>query len=336
MQKQIDKNTLMQAPSYLGIDVSKDKIDICLLYKGKSHYKIYTNDKEGYEKLAKYLANKVVSPHVCMEATGKYHLGVSIYLHNKGYKVSIINPFKISSFMKTKLTRNKTDSYDANIIAEYCRIYSPREWHPDNKEKVELKNLYRVQYYYKKKLVRQNNQLESFTGSDELLQIKKDTITHIESQIKKREEFIKKFISRNEQIKKQHDLLVTIPGIATTTAIALLAELPELSNFKTARELAAHIGVTPQHNISGKSTNKKSSISKIGNGVLRKILYFPSVTATVFNKNLSNFTQKLKNKGKAKMVAIIAVMRKMVHIIYGVLKSGEEYKEVMQINNSVK
>ena len=334
MQEQIDKNTLIQSPSYLGIDISKEKIDICLLFKGKSYYKVYTNNKDGHEKLTKYLTNKAVNPHVCMEATGRYHLGVATYLYNKDFKISIANPFKIKSFKNTKLLRNKTDSYDANVIAEYCRMYNPRNWVPDNKKRIELRSLYRVQDYYKKELVRQNNQLESFTGSDELLQIKKDTITHIESQIKKIDELIKKFISSNEEIKKQHDLLITIPGIASTTATALLAELPELSNFKTARELAAHIGVTPQHNISGKSTNKRSSISKIGNGILRKIQYFPSVTATVFNKNLSNFAQKLKNKGKAKMVAIIAVMRKMVHIIYRVLKSGEEYKEVIQVNNS--
>ena len=165
-----------------------------------------------------------------------------------------------------------------------------------------------------------------------LLEIKEDTIAHIKSQIKKIEALIKKFISSNEAIKKQHDLLITIPGIAFTTATALLAELPELSNFKTARELAAHIGVTPQHNISGKSTGKRSSISKIGSGILRKILYFPAVTATVFNKNLSNFALKLRSKGKRKIVAIIAVMRKMVHIIFGVLKSGEEYQENYTLN----
>ena len=107
--------------------------------------------------------------------------------------------------------------------------------------------------------------------------------------------------------------------------MALLAELPELSNYKTARELAAHIGVTPCHNVSGKSIYKKSSISKIGSGALRKILYFPAIVASVRNKSLSNFATKLKNKGKAKMSAIIAVMRKLVHIIYGVLKSGKEY-----------
>ena len=312
--------------SFVGIDVSKDKIDICLFINDTANHKIYKNNAEGFKELEKYLSNKKVSPHICMEATGKYHLGIATYMNSKGYKVSVVNPFKIKSFRSTKLLRSKTDSYDAYAIAEYCKLYEPREWHPDSIEKAELKDLYRALESYKSELTRERNKLdEEYIKNEKLVRIKKETISHIEEQIKKVEELIKEFILNNDDTNAKCKILKTIPGIANTTAVALLAELPELSNYKTARELAAHIGVTPCHNVSGKSIYKKSSVSKIGSGALRKILYFPAIVASVRNKSLSNFATKLKNKGKAKMSAIIAVMRKLVHIIYGVLKSGKEY-----------
>ena len=132
---------------------------------------------------------------------------------------------------------------------------------------------------------------------------------------------------------KNRNLLKTIPGIANTTAIALLAELPELDNFKTARELASHIGVTPMHNSSGKSIYKRTSISKIGNRILRKALYFPAITAKIHSKPLSDFATKLLAKGKAKMSVIIAVMRKLIHMIYGILKSGKNYQDTILKTN---
>ena len=325
MQKEkIQSSTI----SFLGIDISKDKIDVCLLIDDKDIHKIYQNNDIGWKELSKYLSNKKVAPHICMEATVVYHLGVATYLFNEGYIISVLNPFKIKSFKNAKLLRNKTDSYDAYAIAEYCKLYTPREWKPDSKEKRELRDLYRALESYKSELVRHNNMLEGFIGSEKLLKVKKETIVHIESQIVKVEVLIEDFISGNEGVNKKRKLLKTIPGIADTTAVALLAELPELENFKTARELAAHIGITPMHNSSGKSIYKKTSISKIGSAILRKALFFPSITAKKHSKHLSAFATKLKNKGKAKMSVVIAVMRKLVHIIYGVLKSGEDYREI--------
>ena len=313
--------------SYVGVDISKDKIDVCLLIGDNGIHKIYKNNVFGWGLLLKLFINKKLIPSICMEATGKYHLGLATYMYNQGYKVSVVNPFKIKSFRNTKLLRNKTDSYDAYAIADYCRLYAPREWKPDSKEKTELRDLYRVLDSYKAELTRQNNKLELFTGSEKLLKVKKETISHINKQIIKIELLIEEFISENKEMNRDRNLLKTIPGIANTTAVALLAELPEIDNFKTARELASHIGVTTMHNSSVKSIYKRTGISKIGNSILRKALYFPAVTAKNHSRTLSDFATKLLAKEKAKMSVIIAVMRKLIHIIYGVLKSGENYKD---------
>ena len=122
-------------------------------------------------------------------------------------------------------------------------------------------------------------------------------------------------MQKNEFIHKQYKLLTSITGIGDSTSTALLAELP------------VYDGITPKHNASGKSIYKRSSISKIGNTILRKILYFLAITAARFNKTLSNFFLRPRSNGKSKIVSIIAVMRKLVHIMFGVLKNEENYQE---------
>ena len=113
-------------------------------------------------------------------ATDKHHIKIATFLHETEYRVSIVNPYKISSFKNTNLVRNKTDSYDAILIAEYCKMYNTKEWKPNSKVKIALRDLYRTLESYKKESVRQNNHLESFAESEELISIKKETIPHIE------------------------------------------------------------------------------------------------------------------------------------------------------------
>ena len=143
------KETQDLTTSYVGVDISKDKIDVCLLVGDNNIHKIYKNNEVGWELLIKLLTNKKLIPAICMEAIGKYHLGLATHMYNKGYKVSIVNPFKIKSFRNTKLLRNKTDSYDAYAIADYCKLYNPRQWKPDSNEKMQLRDLYRALESYK-------------------------------------------------------------------------------------------------------------------------------------------------------------------------------------------
>ena len=118
----------------------------------------------------------------------------------------------------------------------------------------------------------------------------------------------------------EHVLFYGPPGIGKTTATAIIAELPEIQEFQDARQMAAFLGLTPSHKTSGSSVRFKSRISKMGSGILRKALYWPAIVAKSHNPILKHFSEKLKRKGKHNMVIIIAVMRKLLHIIYGVLK----------------
>ena len=150
-------------------------------------------------------------------------------------------------------------------------------------------------------------------------------INYIQQQIHDLEETIKDLINQHPAIKCQYDLLLTIPGIGFKTAARLLAEIKDISTFKSAAQLAAYAGVTPKHYCSGTSVNRKSLMSKTGNANLRRALYMPAVVAKRCNPIIHAFCERLIAKGKPPKVAVGAAMRKMLHIVYGVLKSGKPF-----------
>ena len=136
---------------------------------------------------------------------------------------------------------------------------------------------------------------------------------------------IDSLLSTNENLKKDFDNLQTIPGIGKTTAIALLAEVPDFTNFNDARQLAAYAGLTPRQRTSGTSLKGKSRLSKIGSSTLRKALYFPAIVAKSHNPLMKSFADNLKKKGKNTMVIIGAIMRKLLHIVFGIIKNKTKF-----------
>lgn len=123
-------------------------------------------------------------------------------------------------------------------------------------------------------------------------------------------------------------MLESIPGIGNKTAVAILAELPDIKNFKNAKEIAAFAGLTPKKRESGTSVRGKASLCKIGSAVLRKALFIPSLVAKRYNPILKAFSERLDQKGKNGMVIVAAVMRKLLHIIYGVLKNKKIFTSI--------
>lgn len=314
--------------SFIGIDVSKEKLDICILRNNKLTTKIYDNNVGGYELLISFIKSKKLSPHICMESTGKYSLGSATHLHEAGYKVSILNPLRIRAYRNTQLLRNKTDKYDAQIIAEFCKLYIPEQWHPATSEFSELKELFRCMQSYQEDKIRYQNKLELVSKDSKMRKLMQKSIKHTENQIKELEEIIDSHIASHCEMQKNCKNLQTIPGIGKKTAIAILAEIPDLRNYKSARKLASHAGLTPMHNQSGSSVKGRAKISKIGSSNLRKALYFPAITAINFNKTMITFSKRLEERGKRKMVIIAAVMRKLIHVIFAILKNGVEFKEI--------
>ena len=310
----------------LGIDVGKRKLAAAVLFNDKFRTKTIANDPEGFKTLWHWLERFESFPsYVCLEATGSYGEGIATFLHDKGLIVSIVNPARIKGFAQSEGLRTKTDKVDARLIANFCQ--SKREklpvWQPDPVECRELRDMTRRLEALKNMRVQEQNRLDGKLSKVVAANLK-DHIQYLDKQIAQLETQIKDHIDRHPGLRQQADLLQTIPGIAETTSAHLLAEL-DFKQFATARQVAAYAGLTPSERESGTSVKGRPRLSKIGSSRLRKLLYMPAMVAIRYNPILSEFANRLKRKGKTGKVIISAVMRKMIHIAYGVIKSGQPF-----------
>jgi transposase len=311
----------------LGIDVSKLELSVCLLFLSKVKHKSFLNDKSGYKSLDKWLStHHLNNVEVYLEATGKYGDEVTDFLYTCGYVVKVINPLQINSFSKAMLSRHKTDKVDAKIIAEYGNKFEGIKYEPIDENRKKLRSLYRCNTSLKEQITYCINKLEnSHLLPKSVKKIWDKTQKHYLEELKHAKEKMIEIIYESHDLKKDFRNLLTVKGIGKDTAITILAELPRFNSFTSARQLAAFIGLIPKHCTSGTSVVSKARISKIGLKGLRKALYFPAIAAKKFNEYFSTFANKLESRGKKPKCIICAIMRKLVHVIYGILKHGEAF-----------
>lgn len=308
--------------SVLGIDIAKKKIDVVLLFENKSLAKQFENSTKGFKLLQAWLKSlHIAQVHACLEATGSYGEAVAQFLFENNHPVSIVNPFVIKGYAQSKLQRNKTDKADARLIATYCAKENPPLWSPPKPEVAELQALTRRIETLTEMLQMEKNRLETAPSKT------KPSITRIiktlEKEIENLRKNIKEHIDQNPDLKEQDQLLQTIPGISQKTSSLLLSEI-EFARYSSARQVAAFAGVTPQKAESGTSL-KQTSLSKLGNGRIRKGLYFPSVVAKKHNSIINDFATRLEKNGKTAMQIVCAAMRKLLHIAFGVLKHRQPF-----------
>ena len=313
----------MSAP-ILGIDVAKQKIEVALLVEGKIKNKYFKNAAEGFEALAVWLRKLGRERvHACLEATGNYGEDLAIFLHEVGHTVSVVNPARIKGFAQSELIRTKTDKIDAGIIARFCLAMKPEAWTPPSPEIRSLRALARRADNLIDMLTQEKNRLG--TAHDSVIPLIKEHIVYLEDEIEKLRSQIADLIDRDPDLKRKKDLLASIPGIGKATIAALLAELDDLDRFKHVRELVAFIGLAPKETLSGSSIKGKPRLCKTGHARLRKALYMPALVSIQCNPLMIAFYRRLKEKGKNGKVIVCAIMRKLVHVIFGVLKSGKMY-----------
>lgn len=310
--------------SVLGIDISKRKLDVALLVDTKIKHKSFKNTAEGFEALSLWL-NKlgIKQVHACLEATGNYGEELAIYLHESGHMVSVVNPVRIKGFAQSELIRTKTDSIDAGIIARFCLAMNPDLWVPPSLEIRSLRALVRRADSLIDMLTQEKNRLG--TAHETIVPLIKEHIGYLDQEIEKVRSQIAELIDRDPDLRQKKDLLASIPGIGKATIAALLAELDNLDKFNHVRELVAFIGLAPKETLSGTSIKGKPRLCKTGHARLRKALYMPALVSIRYNPIMISFYNRLKNKGKNGKVIVCAIMRKLVHVIFGVLKSGKMY-----------
>jgi transposase len=305
----------------LGIDISKKHFDVALLLPSdKRKNKKFPNNPQGFQALHAWLGElQVESLHACLEATNTYGHPLAEFLYDQGFDVSMVNPARVKGYGQGELLRTKTDKQDASLIARFCESMSPSLWVPEPKNVRELKALVRRVDSLIEMKQQEVNRLD--VADDVVLEDIKGHIALLSSRIDQLRDAIRQHIDNDPGLREQKELLLSIPGIGEKTVAAVLSYFAVIERFSSAKKLASFCGVAPRQIQSGTSINRYGRMSKVGPAQLRKALFFPAMVALKYNPRLQDMREKLSAAGKPKMVIIGAAMRKLVHMIYGVLKS---------------
>jgi transposase len=315
---------------HLGIDVAKAKLDCALrLPDGKYKHKVFENTQSGFTALSEWLGKHgAANAHVCMEATGVYWEAVAEFLANKALTVSVVNPAQIKAFGASRLVRTKTDKVDAQLIAEFCRERRPEPWQAPSPSEQALRALVLRLEALQTMRTQENNRLEVAREV-----VKTDIVSHIEwldSEIKGLIKKIRDHIDHDPDMKDKQTLLDSIPGVGERTIALLLAFCMHPGRFANARQAAAFAGLDPRQHESGSSVKGKPRMSKVGHAFLRKALYMPAMVTLYKTDWGRRFRERLAASGKPPKLIIGAMMRKLIHVAFGVLKSGKSFNPELQ------
>lgn len=312
--------------AHIGVDVSKHKLDICVLRESKLKHKVIPNDKAGFTAFATWIASLDLSlqtVHICLEATGPYSEAFAIWVSDSGGSVSVVNPARIKGYAQSQLSRNKTDKADASLIARYCQQMKPALWQAPSLAVRELRAL--VERLEALKDIRQQeiNRLEA--GDAAMQPSLQSHIAYLDDAIDKLKCQIDDHFDQHPDLKARESLIKSIPGLGDVTAAKVLAYAGDVSRFESAGSFAAFIGVIPRIRQSGLSKGR-SMMSRSGHAHLRQALYMPGMVALRFNPLIAVLGERLRAKGMSGKAIIGAAMHKLAHLIYGVLKTGKPFR----------
>lgn len=308
----------------VGVDISKAKFDAALLYsEGKYKHKKFPNTSEGFAAFVAWLASLGSDkPSVGMEATGAYSIPLADFLVGEGYAVSVINPAKVHAFAKSELSRAKTDKADAKLIARFMREKKPPRWNPPPANIRDLQALLRRIEHLLEMRQMEQNRLD--TAAPSIADSISAIIKSLDSELQATRERIRQHIDNDPDLRRRRDLLDSIPGVGEATIANLLVALSGHYGFKNAKQAVAHAGLAPKLSESG-SWVGQTHLSKTGDPLLRKALFMPAMVAWQHNPAVRAFCERLKANGKNGKAIVCAAMRKLVHIAFGVLKSGQKF-----------
>jgi len=319
---------------FIGIDVSKAKLDCCLLLdvaSNKRRAKVVANSKTGIADLLAWCIKQqapVHELHAIMEGTGVYHEQAALALSDAGAAVSIVNPAQVKDFGRSLGVRTKTDGVDSFVLARYGALLKPKPWTPPAQEARTLQALLSRREAIAQDLQRERNRLEKADATDTPLLIRQsieDSIDFLEKQLAKLQQDIDDHINKHPNLKDDRDLLISIPAVGPQVGNHLLSAMHN-HEFQSAEQLAAYLGLVPVERQSGTSLLGRPRLSKAGPARIRAVLYMAAIVATQHNPHLKALYHSLQERGKTKMSALGAVMRKLVHLCFGVLKTRQPYQ----------
>lgn len=318
----------------LGIDIAKATFDVALLPQQhasarkteRPRTRHCPNTPEGITALLDWLPVAPSQIHACLEATSTYGLAVAEALVTAGCRVSIVNPYPVKHYAQAELQRSKTDRVDAGVLARFCRSQRPALWTPPAPAQRQVQALVRRLDDLQQLIQQEHNRLQVPGIADRIAASIHRILAALAEEKQSLDQELAALIATETEVAGQVRLLTTIPGIGPATAVALLAELGDLTRFRSAREVAAYAGLVPAHRASGTSVRGKPHLSKRGAGTLRRRLFFPALAARRCNPAIRAWAEQLAARGKTKMAIIGAVMHKLIRIVFGVLRSRTPFQ----------
>jgi len=319
---------------YLGMDVAKAKLDCYLLLNeanGKRKTKVVNNTKPGIADLLAWAAKQNVFPeelHVVMEATGVYHEQAAMALADARVMVSIINPAQVKDFGRGLAVRTKTDGVDSFVLARYGALLKPAAWTPPSPEARMLQALLARREAIAQDLQRERNRQEKADATDTPERIRQslaDSIEFLVKQLEQLQQDIDGHIDQHPGLKNDLALLQSIPAVGPQVGSNMLAVIHS-HDFGSAEQVAAYLGLVPVERQSGSSVLGRAKLSKAGPARIRAVLYMAAIVATRYNPHVKAVYDRLIARGKSKMSALGAAMRKLVHLCFGVLKTRQPYQ----------
>jgi transposase len=313
------------------VDVSAKELVVAIEASGRRQAPIVlANDADGHRKLVKLATKRGACAQVVLESTGTYGLDLALALHRaKRVEVMVANPRTIAHFARASLQRSKTDRLDAEMILEFAMRMPFEPWSPPAPHILELRALSRRIEAVSKTVVQEKNRLHANDQSKELSEFVKQDIRELVDLLEGRIARLRKqallVIEQSEVLAKNFAHLTSIKGIADASGITILAELAVLPADMTTRQWVAHAGLDPRQFQSGTSVYKPARISRTGNAHIRRALFMPALVAVQWEPNIKAFYEHLLGRRKTKMQANVAVMRKLLHSIHGMLEHDQDF-----------
>jgi transposase len=311
---------------HIGIDISKEYFDADL---GGKDVRRFANAPKGFRSFIKALPPQA---HCVMEATGTYGNNLATTLVEQGIAVSIVNPLRIKKYSEMALRRAKHDKADARLITQYGDSQNPPPWQPPQEYIERLKQLKTAIHSLIKMRGMAENELHAVSyravQDTSVIGAYKQTIASHTRNIAKLEAQIEEIIGT--ECHQLYENILSIPGIGPSAASALIADTDAFTSFSDAKQLPSYLGVCPKITQSGSSNPGKASMCKMGKRSTRATLYMCSWSAIKYNSACKALYQRLCAKGKPPMVALIAVINKLLHQIMAIVRTNTKFIENYQ------
>jgi len=311
-----------------GIDVSARELVVAI--QGKAEVHTFANTQGGHQQLIDWLRRHPAPVRVCLEASGNYSLDVALALAaQRQIELEVANPRRARRFAESLGKRSKTDPVDAHVLAEFAARMPFVPWQAPSRTALQLRSLVRTIAALTHIATQQKNREHAAEVSAVLAPVVARELArhtrYLEQRMAKLRQQAQRMVQRDPELQRRWQHLLSVPGIGEVSALQILGELVVLPPTLDARQWVAQCGLDPKRYESGSSVQAKPRISKAGNHYLRAALYMPALVAVRCDAPAGDFYRRLQKRGKAKLPSLVAVMRKLLHGIYGMFRHGQDY-----------